>query len=531
MSPCTVQRGLLSAAGGSGACAAAQSTRAHPHARSWQAGRQALAQQLQALLRARPRGRQLRPAHGLLRRQPRQQHQAHGHRHRHAYHCHCALPPSRATASGAPASASVLTARHSWTAAGGAPRWRPRCGCWRMRCTGPGTALRSPGTRSRPAAPVQAPAGKGNRRRWAQGACAGRKGARLGAGACGRAGAGRAVAVGRLPQQAPARAASQRVPALAGGSGPLRRRNRRSPCVERVEGVHVGCCKGRAEHGAHSDMQRQPRLRPGSQRDDALRARTTLHGCQRLLIRLQRNEGHAHQDGREGGHAPVHILLHAPPVVLAVEHLCVPRPACSSSCAKARQGPSCRCLVGRTHRYSSAGRVDAASACRMQTKIPWNTRKLWRPSAPSSVFLMAPGDVGPRSQRGRAPDFFWRFEQTPWQGRARGKVRGRPSPLQLGSLNSAGVLKDRMRIVARLSRAVHTELARHIHTAAHRVPACFGRHARTRSSLTPHQLHRRQVSTAALAVEEEVREHAFSVCIACPLVSGTCCPWQSMVTL
>ena len=67
-----------------------------------------------------------------------------------------------------------------------------------------------------------------------------------------------------------------------------------------------------------------------------------------------------------------------------------------------------------------------------------------------------------------------------------------------------------MRIVARLSRAVHTELARHIQSAAHRVPACVCRHARTRSYLTPHRLHTKQVSTAALAVEEEVREHAFS---------------------
>ena len=67
-----------------------------------------------------------------------------------------------------------------------------------------------------------------------------------------------------------------------------------------------------------------------------------------------------------------------------------------------------------------------------------------------------------------------------------------------------------MRIVTRLSRAVHTELARHILTAARRVPACFCRHARSRSVLAPHQLHTKQVSTAALAVEEEVRGPAFN---------------------
>ena len=164
-------------------------------------------------------------------------------------------------------------------------------------------------------------------------ACAAKKGASLGAGARGCAGTGRAVAVGRLPQLAPARAASQRWPALAGRSNPLCRFDRRSPCVNCVEGAHIVCCKGRAEHGAHSNVQRQPRLRPRPQRDDALRARTTLQPCLRPLPRLQRNRRHAHQDGREGGHAPVHILLHAPPVVLAVEHLHGPRPARLARCS------------------------------------------------------------------------------------------------------------------------------------------------------------------------------------------------------
>lgn len=79
-----------------------------------------------------------------------------------------------------------------------------------------------------------------------------------------------------------------------------------------------------------------------------------------------------------------------------------------------------------------------------------------------------------------------------------------------------------MRIVARLSRAANIHFARHIQTAAHRVPACFCRHARTRSALTPHQWHIKQVSTAVLAVEEEVRERAFNKCMTQPLVSMQC---------